>query len=53
MHRRNFGRLLAAGALLFATTAAMVPAMAQAQTGKTIVGGFDVGQAVSRAISTR
>nr|WP_250813714.1 ABC transporter substrate-binding protein [Neorhizobium tomejilense] len=43
MHRRNFGRLLAAGALLFATTAAVVPATAQAQTGKTIVGGFDVG----------
>ncbi|MBP1845871.1 peptide/nickel transport system substrate-binding protein [Rhizobium petrolearium] len=43
MNRRNFGRLLAAGTLLFSTIPAVMPVPAMAQAGKTIVGGFDVG----------
>lgn len=43
MNRRNFGRFLAAGALLFSTSTAVMPLPAMAQAGKTIVGGFDVG----------
>jgi peptide/nickel transport system substrate-binding protein len=42
MHRRTFGRLLAAaGFALAATTMTAMPAIAQAE--KTITGGFDVG----------
>lgn len=42
MHRRDFGRLLAAAGLaLAAMTATTLPAIAQAE--KTIAGGFDVG----------
>lgn len=43
MNRRNFGRLVAATALAFAATTAMVATPALAQAGKTITGGFDVG----------
>lgn len=43
MHRRNFGRLLAAAAFAFASATAMASTPALAQEQKTIVGGFDVG----------